>query len=241
MPTPWNGLQDLTGNGNNLTLKASAVYVTGASGVAVSGNAATMGADAVANAKLQVTGDLSMFWHGVIAGDTSGNGSLFIGVLATVDDSFPYISYGIERNATISQADVSFLYSQGSAWSRDRFTSTANASYGSMANYCLSAVAGGTVSLYKNGVDQGAGVLGGSGSAAYVGPPLYTTPIVCISNYTSEPTLWSGGNTSLGLIYSRALSVQDATWLSMEPYAMLRPAMIRAGGSFDILLGQGWM
>lgn len=226
LPTPWHGLTNLVGTGNDLTLQPSGGYSVTGSGVGVSGTAASMGSSAVANAAVQITGECSLFWAGTFTGTPGTSNSTLMGVSATNNDTAPFDAWEMVVNG----GKPNYIYMQynnaGSNASWVWTTARVVADYGRPVNYLLTCSAA-ALNLYYNGIDQGAGVT--NGGSAYAGTQTYTTPLVQFGAYIAQPTRYIGGHSAFGLFYNRKLTPQESIWLSMEPYAMLSPARAMLG------------
>lgn len=226
LPNQWNGLRNLVGLGGDQLVMQSA------GGIAISGAGRSMaslttaqGASVAigASSPLSFTGSLSLMWYGMLIGDPIGTNPGFIGVSFDNADSFPFISYEIERRGgTSAEALFSYNSTGGTNAGQLDWAAAIPASYGFPFSLILSAAASGTVKLYSNGVDQGVGTL--NSGINFDGTQIYSsTSLLNLTCYPAVNTRAINGYTSLGAIWNRALTAQEVGLLAADPYRFLTP------------------
>jgi hypothetical protein len=209
----WIGgrYDDLTGNSPAMVRQSAAGAGPSYRGTAWSNNATNSAVYSTAGAALKVTTG-SMVWTGDILTTAPADYSPLFCVVPDGSGSAPYTSYwlGVAVTATVYVPGPNFLACDGPI-SGPLVT-------GPQSIACV--FAGANTTLAKNGTNVYTGTSGN-------GIPAFTsTSMVAIGGY---PTTYPRNPTALtasAMIYNRQLG-DELTWISIEPFAMLRPIQRR--------------
>jgi alpha-tubulin suppressor-like RCC1 family protein len=163
-----------------------------------------------ANSRIKLTNNFSLFWFGQPVGNSSGGASLNFGLTYAYNTS-PYVSAAIFQGGGGTVPSFQF----GTTGSVS--VSGSSVAAGSTNVYCATVSSSLTGTLYQNGVSVG------SATATALTYPASTGVFIgCIEGgSTLNAITYSAGQ------YSRVLSSSEVQWLTVEPFAMLKPIKSR--------------
>lgn len=215
-PNPWNGFSNLVGNGGDLIPKAGANLIGTGTGYSTSGMVTTQGADCLigATSPLAWAGDCSILWYGTLFGTPSATNPTLFGIQNNNTDVSPWASLSLDLMGGTSTG-LAFNYNTtGSAPNGVDWT-TSGLVFGTPTALITTATTG-SVKMYVNGVDQGAGTTPTTG---FNKTQTYTsTATICFGAYTPVAARFINGHSSLGLLWNRALSVPEVMRINSDPY-----------------------
>lgn len=215
---PGIGQKDLCGNFPSLTFTSPTTFRSDPSGASIGGFVAKSGGATVVGTAQQLTGSVTIFWRGTIAGAPIGGNCPIIG-LVTASNASPFGSYSIWSSATTFQPE-GFWNSGGTAIRGGpgvAFPTNSDISC------VMTFVPGGNVTTYINGKKVGSTVSFGALSPTYATTYDFVVggPQPSVSGHAIN------GSTYAGMIYNRALSPAEIMQLYLQPYSMLRPIVRR--------------
>jgi len=207
------GTRDLTGNVPALTLtNGSVAQGSTPAGAAWAHTAANQQLWALAPTALKPNQG-SLFWYGNVIGNPGVANTGYLGVVPDNAGSAPYDSYAIAADAGTNN----FCFFDSGAT-----TDFAAIITGQQTLAASWIGAGGAIVGYRNGVQVGSGATQGA-SPAYTG-----TSLVSVGGYpTTYTTRYPNALTNFALIYNVVLPANLMAWLNAEPFAMLRPKVVR--------------